>query len=86
MNITRLIIGQLNSLGERGQSLIKHLQIRIRDAQMIVNISNISLEWLILKGSIQILNSLLKLFILIECQPPLIQDTGIIRLPVQCAS
>ena len=51
---------------------------------MIVNIGNVCFERMIVKRSVEIFDSFLKLFIFVESQPSFIENSGIVLFGAQC--
>lgn len=78
MDITRLIVRQFDGLRERSECLIKHFQIGIGDAQMVIDVGNVSLKWLVLQCRVQVFNGFLELLVLVVSEASLVKDTRVV--------
>jgi len=77
MDIAGFVESQFYGFGEWGNRFLKHFQVRVRDAEMVVDVCFVGLEWFVLECGIEIFDRFFELFIAIVCQPSFVEKFGV---------
>lgn len=83
MDVGRLVFLQLDRIRQGLNCLIKELQIRERDPQMVMQVWHISLKGLVLEGLIEVSHTFLELLVLVVGQSSPVVDLRVVGLLLQ---
>ena len=77
VNVTWLVVGQLNRFCERGQRFFEHFKVGVGNTQMIVDVCFVCLKRMIVQRCVKVLYCFLELFILVEGKTAFVENFGV---------